>query len=61
MSAPQTDIDKQKRRHRWPLIGMAIVVLVAVPAFWMWFTYEADTGANTQPDQPEPSDTQKAP
>jgi hypothetical protein len=27
MSAPQTNIEKQRRRHRGPLIGMALVVL----------------------------------
>lgn len=36
MSAPRTDIEKQARRHRGPLIGMVIVVLfgLALMVFW---------------------------
>ena len=41
MSAPQTNIDKQKRRHRGPLVGMAVVVtFVGLLLFW-WLGQEA--------------------
>jgi hypothetical protein len=30
MSAPDTDIEKQKRRHKAPLMGMKGVVILAV-------------------------------
>ena len=30
MSAPRTNIEKQERRHRGPLIGIAIVVVFAL-------------------------------
>jgi hypothetical protein len=34
MSAPQTNVEKQERRHRGPLIGMALALAaVAVLAF----------------------------
>ncbi|MCB1364864.1 MAG: hypothetical protein KDK02_12125 [Rhodobacteraceae bacterium] len=36
MSAPKTNIEKQKRHHRFPLIGMAAVVIVLI-AFVVWF------------------------
>ena len=29
MSAPQTDVEKQERRHRGPLIGIALAVIFA--------------------------------
>lgn len=29
MSAPQTDIERQKRRHRGPLIGIIAALIVA--------------------------------
>lgn len=30
MSAPQTNIESQKRHHRWPLIGIAAAIVVGV-------------------------------
>jgi hypothetical protein len=36
MSAPQTNLPKQRRRHRGPLIGLVAVVLFAVGLiFWL--------------------------
>ncbi len=29
MTAPNTNLKKQERRHRWPLIGMAAVLIFA--------------------------------
>jgi hypothetical protein len=37
MSAPQTNIEKQKRWHRGPLVGMAAVV-VFVGFMFLWLT-----------------------
>jgi hypothetical protein len=41
MSAPQTNIEKQRRRHRGPLIGMALVVLFGVLLITWWLFEEA--------------------
>lgn len=37
MTAPDTDVEKQAKRHRWPLVAFAAVVLVAA-GFAMFFT-----------------------
>jgi hypothetical protein len=29
MSAPETNVEKQARRHRGPLVGIAVAVLIA--------------------------------
>ena len=45
MSAPRTNIETQKRRHRGPLIGMAVVVIFALGLlFWLMFRV-SDAGA----------------
>lgn len=36
MTPPDTNIEKQTRQHRWPLIGMALVVLVAGAVIIYW-------------------------
>lgn len=71
MSAPQTNIEKQQRRHRGPLIGMVVVVIAVGIGFIWWLGYEATesdpvqgsqtqidgrTGEETTPD-PDPSAT----
>jgi hypothetical protein len=48
MSAPKTDIEKQKRWHRVPLIGMALAVLVGVGSAFLWLMDEA---ANSDPPE----------
>ncbi len=48
MSAPNTNIDKQKRRHRGPLIGMALVVIFALALTVFWLLDEAATADNPQ-------------
>jgi hypothetical protein len=65
MSAPQTNLEKQKRWHRGPLIGM-IGVIVFVGVMFMWLTgafgpeaekpgqsnaVEAGSEADSAPDQ----------
>ena len=44
MSAPQTNIEKQKRWHRGPLIGMAIVAIFGVAMLFFWLMDEAKNG-----------------
>lgn len=41
MSAPQTNIEKQKRWHRGPLIGMAVAVIFGVAMIFFWLMDEA--------------------
>lgn len=40
MSAPNTDPEKQVRQHRWPLIGMAVIVLIVLAGFVWWLNDE---------------------
>jgi hypothetical protein len=53
MSAPQTNIEKQKRRHRGPLIGMVAVVAFALTLLVWWLGYEV-----SESDPPQGSETQ---
>ena len=48
MSAPDTNIKKQKRWHRAPLIGMAVVVLFGVAMIFFWLMHEI---ANSNPPE----------
>lgn len=48
MSAPHTNIKVQKRRHRGPLIGMAVVVVFAVGLIIYWLFEEAANGESRQ-------------
>lgn len=51
MSAPQTNIEKQQRRHRGPLVGMVVAVIAVGIGFVWWLGYEAaesDPPASTQ-------------
>ena len=32
MSAPETNVEKQTRRHRGPLVGIAVAIVLAVAA-----------------------------
>ena len=41
MSAPQTNIEKQKRWHRAPLIGMVVVVVFGVAMIFFWLMHES--------------------
>lgn len=53
MSAPQTNIEKQQRRHRGPLLGMIAVVLAVGLGYLFMVTDEV---ADSNP--PEGSQTQ---
>lgn len=52
MSAPNTNLDKQKRRHWFPLIGMALVVIFGVIMIMFWLGEEA---AQSDPASPPPT------
>lgn len=43
MSAPQTNIERQKRRHAGPLIGIVIAAVLAMGALFYYMTYTAQT------------------
>jgi hypothetical protein len=53
MSAPQTNIEKQKKRHKGPLIGMALAVVFGVGLIFFWLMDEAADGQS--PLDPEPA------
>lgn len=44
MSPPDTNLDKQTRRHRGPLIGMLLAVLFVTGALVYYFVYLAAEG-----------------
>ena len=53
MSAPNTNLDKQKRWHRGPLVGMAAVlcfVAVLLTAYLVFLADDGKTPAQTAPD-----------
>lgn len=51
MSAPDTTLDKQKRRHRGPLIGMALAGAFGLMLILYWLFEEAAT-TDAAPDVP---------
>ncbi|MGB3244580.1 MAG: hypothetical protein WBB25_08600 [Sulfitobacter sp.] len=48
MSPPDTNLEKQKRRHIGPLIGMALVVIIAVSLIVYWIGEEVATAPTTE-------------
>lgn len=54
MSAPNTNIEKQRRRHWGPLIGMAVVVAFGVAMIMIWLGEEA---VQSDPAAPPPAAT----
>lgn len=59
MSAPQTNIEKQKRWHKGPLIGMALVTLFGVAMLFFWLMGEAANGK--KPGDPQPAAPETTP
>ncbi|MEQ8290952.1 MAG: hypothetical protein RIA08_02010 [Roseovarius sp.] len=52
MSAPKTNIEKQERRHKVPLIGMVAVVLFAsalLVGLILWLGYQGNEPGNAEP------------
>ena len=68
MSAPQTNIEKQKSRkaekqkrwHRGPLIGMALVTIFGVGMIFSWLMDEAANGGKSGTVPPAPVETAPA-
>lgn len=56
MSAPSTDIEKQKRWHRVPLFGMALAVLIGVGSVFLWLTQEVAESDPPEEGQQLPAD-----
>lgn len=57
MSSPQTNIEKQKRWHRGPLVGMAgVLVFVGLMFLWLTGTFGPD-----EPDAPVATEQGGAP
>ncbi|MGX0879094.1 hypothetical protein ACSSV4_003801 [Roseovarius sp. MBR-154] len=48
MTPPDADLDKQKRRHRTPLIGMAIICAIGVGVILYWIFEESATAPGPQ-------------
>lgn len=66
MSNPEHSLNRQKRRHAGPLIGMAVVVIAALSGLVWWLTYEAaeapaPAGAETQIDGRTGTDSVEGP
>jgi hypothetical protein len=53
MSAPHTDPEQQYKRHKAPIIGMAMVVVFAVGLILYWLFEEA--GLSNPPSTQQPS------
>ncbi len=51
MSAPDTNIEKQKRRHKGPLIGLVVAIL----ALGLIFGYSTLIGNDAQAVDPAPA------
>lgn len=51
MTAPDSNLKKQKRRHRGPLVGMAVAVAVA-GALLLWLLFRTLSGTPETTEQP---------
>lgn len=54
MTPPDTNLKKQKRRHRGPLFGIAIAVLfgVGIILYWVSALFDEPAGPDTTDDTP---------
>lgn len=48
MSNTEPSLDRQRKRHAGPLIGMAVVVLFALGYLLWWIYYEVDAAPQPQ-------------
>lgn len=53
MSAPQTNLEKQERRHWGPLTGIALGLAFVVVLFVGWLIWETANGQNPREATPE--------
>jgi hypothetical protein len=59
MSAPKTNIDKQKRRHFVPLLGMALVAIFGVILIVYWQFEESAQGLSPGDEVPTVPGTER--
>lgn len=59
MTPPKTNLERQKNRHIWPLVGIAVVVIFAVGIILFWLGEEvsdapapAENGVQSQEPPP---------
>ena len=57
MTPPDSNLDKQKKRHRGPLWGIAAVLVLVALLFLGYLTYVADT----DPPEEPPADAETLP
>lgn len=41
MSNPEPSLDRSRRRHAGPLVGITLVVILAIAGLFWWLSYEA--------------------
>lgn len=58
MSAPRTNLEKERRRHWGPLLGMAIVTIFAVGLMIYWLFEEVAQSDPPPPPMEEPGAVQ---
>lgn len=56
MSAPHTNLEKQARHHRGPLIGFIVVLAVVAGLFVWWLGDVAQNGTGPQRQGPQMND-----
>lgn len=60
MAAPNTNLETQKRRHRWPLIGIGASVAFGILMMFLWLfgtVAESDPQSQTEARISEQSDS----
>ena len=48
MSAPDTDLEKQEKRHKGPLVGMGLAVIAALLLLFVFVSYLVSEGGEPQ-------------
>ncbi|MEM7490543.1 MAG: hypothetical protein AAF390_15600 [Pseudomonadota bacterium] len=51
MSAPDTNLKKQEKRHAGPLIGIGAGLVFAAILLFTFLTFQADPVADGEPDE----------
>jgi hypothetical protein len=52
MSAPQTNLERQKRRHAGPILGSVLVVCFALGLFFAYTTFIVSEGQTPEASAP---------
>lgn len=61
MSASKTNLEKQKRHHKGPLIGITLALLVAAGLLFGYMVYTADTDTEAPATQTQTEDPSTLP